>query len=138
MYLLKPDNRILVFEAGAFKREIVPQGINPPLITPASFFVTGDPGSGSIFLIDYNQRILEIDKQTGALIQQIRARPDSPFHLDQLTSMYVDTASGRPVLYLVNGGQILRATLPDHPRPLTEPTAPAGTTTPGLEPTRAP
>jgi len=133
VYLLKPDSRILVFEGGAFKREIVPQGINPPVITPANFFVTGDPESGAIFLIDYNQRILEIDKQTGALIQQIRARPDSPYHLDQLTSMYVDAAGARPVLYMVNGSQILRATLPDRPRPLTEPNAPTstGTTTPG-------
>jgi len=133
VYLLKPNSHILVFEAGAFKREIVPQGVNPPIITPASFFVTGDPESGAIFLIADNQRILEIDKQTGALIQQVRARPDSPYQLDQLTSMYVDTAGARPVLYLVNGSQILRATLPDRPRPLTEPNPPAssGTTTPG-------
>jgi hypothetical protein len=111
----------------------VPQGINPPLTTPVSFFVTGEQDSGSIFLIDYAQRIIEIDKQTGALIQQIRARPDSPYRLDQMTSMYVDAAGARPVLYLVNGSQILRATLPDRPRPLTEPNAPtgAGTTTPG-------
>jgi hypothetical protein len=133
VYLLKADSHILVFEGGAFKREIVPQGVNPPQITPASFFVTGDPDNGAIFLIDYNQRILEIDKQTGALIQQIRARPDSPYHLDQVTSMYVDSAGARPVLYLVNGSQILRATLPNRPRPLTEPSAPTstGTTTPG-------
>src|SRR6266508_1688043 len=132
VYLLKPDSHILVYEGGAFKREIVPQGINPPLVTPVSFFVTGEQDSGSIFLIDYSQRVLEIDKQTGALIQQIRARPDSPYHLDQITSMYVDAAGARPVLYLVNGSQILRATLPDRPRPLTEPNAPTstGTTTP--------
>ncbi|HEX9371665.1 MAG TPA: hypothetical protein VF897_11705, partial [Roseiflexaceae bacterium] len=37
VYLLKPDGHILVFEAGALKREIVPQGINPPLGPVASF-----------------------------------------------------------------------------------------------------
>lgn len=132
IYLLKPDNHILVFEAGAFKREITPKDVNPPLVTPASFFVTGEPDTGSIFLIDFNQRILEIDKQSGALIQQVRARPDSPYHLDQLTSLYVDTAGARPVLYMVNGSQILRASLPDRPHSLDSLGAPTstGTTTP--------
>jgi hypothetical protein len=140
VYLLKPDNHILVFEAGAFKREIVPQGITPPLITPASFFVTGDPDTGSIFEVDlYNQRVIELDKQTGALIQQIRARPDSQYSLDQLTSIYVDSAGARPVLYLVNGSQILRATLPDRPRPVTGPTsAPAQTGAPAQPSTATP
>lgn len=125
VYLLKPDGRMLVFSGGVFQREIVPQGINPPLVTTAGFFVTGDtPERGSIFLIDFNQRIIELDKKTGTIIQQLRARPDSPYQLDQLTSMYIDTGGARPVLYLVNGGQILRGTLPDRPRPLA---APAGT-----------
>ena len=98
VYLLKPDGHILVFEAGAFKREIVPQGVNPALITPAGFFVTGDPETGSIYMIADNHRVLEIDKQTGALIQQVRARPDSPNHLDQLTNLYVDASGTAPVL----------------------------------------
>ena len=50
VYLLQPDGHILVFSAGAFEREIVPAEVTPPLVTPASFFVTGeDPESGSIF-----------------------------------------------------------------------------------------
>ncbi|MBK9712128.1 MAG: hypothetical protein IPO81_12535 [Kouleothrix sp.] len=137
IYLLKADGHILVFEAGAFKREIVPQGISPPLGQVASFFVTGDLESGSIFLVDFNQRVIEIDKQTGALIQQVRARPDSPYRLEQLTSLFVDTSSVRPVLYLVNGGQILRGSLPDRPRPFRVPDAtPSGTAQPA--PTSAP
>jgi len=122
-----------VFEAGAFKREIVPQGVNPALSTPAGFFVTGDPESGSIFLIDFNHRVLEIDKQTGALIQQVRARVSSPNNLDQLTSLYVDASGSRPVLYMVNGGQVLRGALPDRPppfRPAAKPSAPNGTGAP--------
>jgi hypothetical protein len=133
VYLLMPDGRILVFEAGTYKREIVPQGVNPAIITPTGFFVTGDPESGSIFMIADNQRVLEIDKQTGMLIQQVRARPNGPNHLDQLTNLYVDTSGPRPVFYLVNGGQILRAALPDRPppfRPAPQTAVPAGTLTP--------
>jgi hypothetical protein len=141
VYLLKLDGRILVFEAGAYKREIVPQGVNPAISQAASFFVTGDPETGSIFMIDYNQRVLEIDKQTGALIQQVRVRPDSPNHLKQLTNLYVDASGSRPVLYLVDGGQILRGALPDRPpafRSASKTPAPGGTTTPALTPTSAP
>jgi hypothetical protein len=133
VYLLKPDGHILVFEAGAFKREITPKGVNPAIITPAGFFVTGDPETGSIFMIDYNQRVLEIDKQTGELIQQVRARPESPNDLDQLTSLYVDASGSRPVLYLVNGGQVLRGALPDRPPPFRaapRTPGPGGTITP--------
>ena len=134
VYLLKPDGHILVFEAGAFKREIVPQGVNPALSTPAGFFVTGDPESGSIFMIDFNHRVLEIDKQTGTLIQQVRVRPNSPNNFDQLTSLYVDASGSRPVLYMVNGGQVLRGALPDRPpafRPASKTPAPSGTSAPG-------
>jgi hypothetical protein len=85
-------------------------------------------------MIDFNHRVLEINKQTGALIQQVRARPDSAIHLDQLTSLYVDASGSRPVLYLVNGGQVLRGALPDRPppfRPASKTPAPAGTSAPG-------
>jgi hypothetical protein len=78
--------------------------------------------------------VLEIDKQTGVLIQQVRARPGGPNNLDQLTSLYVDASGSRPVLYLVNGGQILRGALPDRPqpfRPSSKTPAPSGTNAPG-------
>jgi hypothetical protein len=139
IYLLQTDGHILVFASGVFQREITPQGINPPLVTASGFFVTtNDPESGSIFLVDTNnERIIQLDKQTGALIQQVRARPESPIRLNQLTSAYVDNA-GRLALYLVNGGQIVRAALPDPPRPFREggTPGPAGTATPA--PTRTP
>ena len=69
---------MLVFsanEAGdrGFEREIVPQGINPPVTTVARFAVTGPPESGFIFLVDgYNSRIVQLDKITGEFIQQIK------------------------------------------------------------------
>jgi hypothetical protein len=129
VYLLKPDGHILVFEAGTFKREIVPEDVNPALSTVADFFVTGDPESGSIFLIDFSQRIVEIDKQTGAVIQQVRARPESSVDLSQLTSLYVDTSGVRPMLYLVNGDQVLRGALPDRPRPFRTTTGTPGAST---------
>lgn len=142
IYLLQPDGHILVFGAGAFVREITPRTITPPLVTPTGFFVTGTPDSGAIFLVDLNnERILQIDKQTGALIQQIRARPDGPIHLDQLTSVFVDDSAGRVILYIVNGNQIFRGSLPTPPQPFHEagssgssgtsvPITPAPTSTP--------
>ena len=146
VYLLQPDGHILVFSAGAFEREIVPAEVTPPLVTPASFFVTGeDPESGSIFLVDTNnERIIQIDKQTGALIQQVRARADDSLHLDQLTSLYVDESASRLTLYFVNGDRILSAALPDPPLPFREAptpwpggaTVPEGTSAPA--PTAAP
>jgi len=128
VYLLQPDGHIHIFAAGAFEREIAPPTLTPPLVTPAGFFLTGPPESGMIFLVDTNnERIIQLDKQTGALIQQIRANPDGPLHLDQLTSIYVDDSASRPMLYLVNGDQILRGSLPDPPRPFHEPGTPSPT-----------
>jgi hypothetical protein len=144
LYLLQPDGRVLVFssnEAGErmFEREIVPTGIEPPVTTVSRFFVTGEPGAGSIFLVDaYNSRIIQIDKQTGAFVQQVKARADSPIQMDHLISVAVDTSAGRPVIYMVNGAQVLRAPLPDVPRPFRE-TTPGATSVPGApSPTTAP
>jgi hypothetical protein len=133
IYLLQTNGHILVYAAGIFEREIALNDINPPLVTPAGFYVTtSDPDSGAIFLVDTtNERIIQIDKQTGAFIQQVRARPSDGIRLDQLTSVYIDESASRPTLYLINGGQILRAALPDPPRPFRE-------TTPGPAPTAAP
>jgi serine/threonine protein phosphatase PrpC len=133
IYLLQTNGHILVYSAGVFEREIELTGINPPLVTPAGFYVTtSDPDSGAIFLVDTtNERIIQIDKQTGAFIQQVRARPSDAIRLNQLSSVYVDENATRPTLYLINGGQILRAALPDPPRPFRE-------ATPGPAPTAAP
>jgi serine/threonine protein phosphatase PrpC len=118
VYLLQPDGRVLVFELNEFKRDIPPPAVDPPLVAPTRMVVTGTPEAGSIFLVDpQNERIIQIDKQSGELIQQIRARPDGPLRLDSLRSIFVDDTSGpRPVVYLVNGGQVLRAALPERPR----------------------
>ena len=124
IYLLQPDGHVLVFsanEAGdrGFEREIVPQGINPPVTTVARFAVTGPPESGFIFLVDgYNSRIVQLDKITGEFIQQIKLASDAGISLDHLTNIFVDSSSSRPMIYMVNGATILRSALPDPPRPL--------------------
>jgi hypothetical protein len=141
LYLLQPDGRILVFASTAdgdraFEREIVPKGIEPAIRAASRFFVTGEPESGFIFLVEgYYNRIIQIDKITGQFIQQIKVRPDSANQLDNLINVAVDTTgAGRPILYLVNGADVLRAPLPDSPRPFRE-NAPAITPTPATTPT---
>ncbi len=134
--LLLPDGRVLIFATNstgerAFEREIPVPQIRPPLVTATRFFVTGPPDSGSIFLVDsFNGRIIQIDKQTGEFIQQISAPPDGSLALDQLVSIFIDESGSRPVIYMVNGGQILRGSLPDRPRPFRESASP----TPTVEP----
>jgi hypothetical protein len=97
--------------------------------------VTGEPESGFIFLVEgYYNRIIQIDKITGQLIQQIMVRPDSTYQLDNLINLAVDTNAARPILYLVNGSDVLRAPLPDSPRPFRE-NAPGITPTAGVTPT---
>ena len=134
--LLMPDGRVLIFATNSagersFEREIAVPQIRPPLVTAARFFVTGPPDSGSIFLVDtFNGRIIQIDKQTGEFIQQISAPPDSPITLNQLFGVFVDESGSRPVLYMVNGGQIVRGSLPDRPRPFRESVTLTPATTP--------
>ncbi len=123
IYLLQPDGTILIFATSAagergFERAISLPAMTPPLVAVTRFYVTGDPAGGWIFLLDtYNSRVIQIDKLSGAFIQQIRVRPDDPIVLDQMTDVYIDESGVRPVLYLVNGGQVVRASLPDQPRP---------------------
>jgi ferric-dicitrate binding protein FerR (iron transport regulator) len=52
-------------------------------------------------------------------VQQLRLGAGSPLELNQLTDLFVDTSSARPQLYLVNGGQIITAELPNPPVPFT-------------------
>lgn len=123
IYLLQPDGHVLVFssnDAGnrGFEREIIPQGITPPVTAVARFFITGPPESGFIFLVDgYNGRIVQLDKMTGAFIQQIKVASDSGVSLDHLADIFVDTSASRPIIYMVNGSTILRSPLPDPPTP---------------------
>lgn len=116
IYLLQPGGNILIFSVGGFEREIVPEEIIPPITTVTRFFVTGTPESGWIFLLDtLNERVIQIEKMTGKVTQQMGVRADSSVRLNQLTDLYVDDSGGRPMLYLVNGGQIVRADLPAPP-----------------------
>jgi hypothetical protein len=139
IYLLQPDGAVLVFTndliAGErrFEREIPAPALDPPLVATTRFFVTGaDPTAGFIFLVDTdNQRVIQLDKATGELIQQVRARPDDAFDLERLNSVYVDDSTARLEIYMiVRGGQVLRATLPERPRPFQEGLTPTPTTAP--------
>jgi hypothetical protein len=120
IYLLMPDGQIIVLNSGRFIREITPSEITPPITTVTRFFITGSLDSGWIFLLDpLNERVIQLDKMSGEVIQQIKVRPEDAIRLDQLADIFVDT-SRKPLLYLVNGGQILRTELPEQPRPFGE------------------
>jgi hypothetical protein len=133
VYLLQPDGSVLVLNQGAFLREIVPEQITPPITAVTRFFVTGTPEQGWIFLLDtMNERIIQMDKTSGRVIQQMQVRPSSELRLNQLTDLYVDTGGSKSMLYLVNGSQIMRYTLPSAPQPFqpadedSQPAAPTG------------
>jgi serine/threonine protein phosphatase PrpC len=121
IYLLTSGGKVMVFSLGKFERNIIPGDIAPPITAVTRMFVTGGPDAGWIFLLDtLNERVLQIDKTTGNVIQQMKVRSDSDLRLNQLTDIYVDDSSGRPILYLVNGGQIIRTGMPAPPRPVDE------------------
>jgi hypothetical protein len=129
IYILMPDGRIFVFFGGALEREITPPQVIPALIAPTAMFVTGTPETGAIFLLDtLNERVLQVDKATGEVLQQVRTPPGGP-RLDQLSAFYIDDSSPRLVVYLVNGGTVYRALLPDRP-PTFRDLAPAATPAP--------
>ena len=134
VYLLRPDGRIQVFAANTFQKEIPAPQVEPSLTAVSSFVVTGDdPSQGAIYILDAaNNRIVQLDKQSGAIVQQIRARADGPLRLDGLSAIAVDATGPQPLVYLVNHGHILRATLPQPPKPY----VPAATTpiTPTVQP----
>lgn len=116
IYLLLPNGHILLFHAGSLERTIVPRGITPPLTSVTRFFVTGTAEQGAFYLLDtLQERIIQIDKNSGSIIQQVGVRPGSPIRLNQLTGLYVEEGASLPVLYLANGNQIIRATLPPPP-----------------------
>ncbi|NNJ10047.1 hypothetical protein EKD04_006885 [Chloroflexales bacterium ZM16-3] len=135
IYLLKPNGNVLIFSQGRPVSEIKPEAINPPISGVTRFFVTSDSsGGGSIYLIEpLSERIIQMDKVTGKVIQQIKVRPDGDMRLDSLDGIFVDDSGARPILYLVNGGQIIRAELPAPPRPFRDTSA-----TPSPAPTVGP
>lgn len=137
IYLLQPDGRVVVLSAGRFEREIIPEELTPPLTLVTRFFVTGPPDFGSIYLLDaLYERVIQIEKSSGNVIQQMRVRPDSPLQLDYLTDLFVDESGPRTLIYLANGGQIIRADIAPPPRPFrrlvdpvdTSPDTPEGVT----------
>lgn len=132
IYLLRSNGTVLAFSQGQPVGEITPEAITPAITAVTRFFVTGSSAEdGFFFLVDtLNERIIQMDKVSGAVIQQIKARPEGEVRLDQLASLFIDSSGARPILYLVNAGQIIRAELPAPPRSFRE-SAPAGTPAPG-------
>jgi hypothetical protein len=129
IYLLRSDGTVTVFSFGQPVGEVKPEAITPPISIVKGFYVTGDsPEEGYFFIVDsLNERIIQMEKASGKIIQQIRVRDDAPAALDALANLFVDDSGARPILYLVNGGSILRAELPAPPRPFLAATD--GTTT---------
>ncbi|PDW03911.1 hypothetical protein [Candidatus Viridilinea mediisalina] len=122
IYLLRSNGTILIFSQGQLVAEVTPEALNPPINLVRGFSVTGvGPDDGYFFLVDtLNGRIIQVEKTSGRVIQQVKTRPNSSVHFDALTSLVVDTSNPRPILYVVNGNQIIRAELPDLPRPFRE------------------
>lgn len=131
IYLLRSDGSVLIFSLGQLVGEVRPEAITPPLTVVKGFFVTGaSPTTGHFYIVDsLNERIIQVEKATGAVIQQITMRPDSEVQLNELAAAFVDDSGARPILYMANGGELIRAELPAPPRPFREPGA-DGTATP--------
>lgn len=129
VYLLNRDASVLVFEAGQLIKEIPAPQLALPVTTVSRFVVTPDIldvdgltvlRPGAIYILDTrNERVLQISKTDGALIQQIQARARGP--LNQISDLAVDEQRG--MIYLANGPRVLRTALPEPPQPSVEPSA---------------
>ena len=122
IYLLRSDGSVLIFSQGQLVKDVVPETITPPLTQVRGFAVSGTSSEeGFFFLVDtLNSRIVQVEKTSGKVIQQIKADAASPVSLDALNFLVIDSSSARPTLYMANGNQILRTTLPAPPRPFRE------------------
>jgi hypothetical protein len=122
IYLLRADGSVMIFNLGQLIAEVQPEAITPPIGSVTGFYVTGDSSDeGHIYLVDtQNERVVQMEKSSGRIVQQVRVRADGPVRLDQLKTVVVDDNGSRAVLYLANGGEILRAELPAPPRPFRE------------------
>ena len=119
VYLLRNDGSVLVFSGGVYQRTLPAPSLAQPVQTITRFYVTPDVidestgavlRQGYVFLLDtLNERVIQIDKVDGTVIQQIQAR--EPGRLNRLTDLQVDAARG--LIYLGNGDQVLRATIPE-------------------------
>jgi hypothetical protein len=140
IYLLQADGSIAVFRAGAYLHTLPAPKLAVPVQTITRFYVSPnvvEEGSdkvlkeGSIFLLDtLNERVIQLRKSDGAVIQQIQARERGP--LNRLTDLQVDGA--RNEIYLANGNQILHARIPNPPAPRTRNAAPTSTALPAATP----
>jgi hypothetical protein len=121
IYLLQKNGTVLVFSFGQQVGQITPRNVSPPIVEVTRFVITGPPDAGYIFMLEpVNERILQIDKRTGELIQQLRIRVGNDLNLSQLMALSIDTSSARPILYIASGGDIMRAELPPPPRSFRE------------------
>jgi len=121
IYLLQKNGTVLIFSFGQLVGQLTPSNVSPPIAEVSRFVITGPPDAGYIFLLEPAQeRILQLDKRTGELIQQLRVRADSNLRLSQLTALSIDTSSARPILYIASAGDIVRAELPTPPRSFRE------------------
>ncbi|HEY0607229.1 MAG TPA: hypothetical protein VGD58_30200 [Herpetosiphonaceae bacterium] len=140
VYLLNRDASVLVFEAGQLIKEFPAPQLAVPATTVSRFVVTPDIldvdgvtvlRPGSIYILDTrNERVLQLSKTDGALIQQIQARARGP--LNQISDLAVDEPRG--MIYLANGPRVLRTALPEPPQPSAEPSATETTETATPEP----
>ncbi len=122
VYLLNRDASISVFNGGALVRQLPAPQLKVPVDNVSRFVVTPDvyeedgltlKQPGFIYILDLrNERVLQLNKSDGALIQQIQARSRGP--LNQITDLAVDQARG--TLYLANGPRVLSAALPEPPQ----------------------
>lgn len=139
VYLLNRDGSVLVFEAGNLIRQLPAPQLAVPVTTVSRFVVTPDIldvdgvtvlRPGSIYILDTrNERVLQLSKTDGSLIQQIQARARGP--LNQISDLAVDEQRG--MIYLANGPRVLQTQLPEPPQPSAEPGATesaTGTATP--------
>ena len=121
IYLLQKNGTVLIFSFGQLVGQLTPSNVSPPIAEVSRFVITGPPDAGYIFLLEPAQeRILQLDKRTGELIQQLRVRADSNLRLSQLTALSIDMSSARPILYIASAGDIVRAELPTPPRSFRE------------------
>ncbi len=141
VYLLRSNGSVLIFSQGQPVGAVTPEAINPPISLITGFSVTGSgPDDGFFFLVDtLNERVIQMEKFSGRVIQQIKTRADAPVQLNELASLFVDSSGPRPILYMVNGGQIIRAELPAPPRSFQENlTTPSAPVAPGDNPSVLP
>jgi hypothetical protein len=122
LYLLNRDGSLLVFQGGQFVKQFPAPELAVPLTTVARFIVTDEVISedgvtqqhpGFFYILDpSNERVFQIDKEEGRLVQQIQARTRGP--LNQLRDVAVDEV--RRTLYIANGPHVLQAVLPEPPQ----------------------